>query len=324
MRKLIPLAVAIVLVGAVGISVTTSASQVDLLDPGGYDPALAGRFFASAGEGDAGGDLYEVAFNPLRLVRRTATGRVFGLGGCEQDLVVTVADRSVGFRDELRRFADDAFLPLYGLSDPSGALPALTPDCRTLFLRLDHTTVPPTERLMVFDPEARTTTELRTAAPPYDQAFGVPTWGPGGEVAVLEGTAARTGQPGVVTGIVVIAPDGSERILDPPVEEFGAFAWGPSQWMAIGDGDRSTVFLNPTTGEHVELAGWTPLTWSPDGNRLLVAEAGDRRTLGLVDAMDLGAVRPLGTAEGLSFHDVVWLPSTTMAVGPPAVGLQDR
>ncbi|MGH9039563.1 MAG: hypothetical protein ACRDZ3_04975 [Acidimicrobiia bacterium] len=320
MRKIIFLAAVIVLVGAVGISVSISASPVDLRDPGRYDPALSGRFFASAGEGAAAGDLYEVQFNPPRLHRRTSTGRVYGMGGCDTDLVVTVADQSVGYRDELRRFADDQFLPVAGLADPAGARPALTPDCRAAFVRLDHTTDRPTERLMVFDPETEATTELRTAAPPYDQSFGVPAWGPDGEVAVLEGTAAEAGALGEVTGIVVISPDGSERILDPPVEEFGALAWAPSQWMALGDGDSGTVFLNPATGEQSSLDGWVPLTWSPDGMRLLVAEARERRLLGLVDLADLGGVRAVGKTEDVAIHDVVWLPYNTIAVGPPTVG----
>lgn len=313
------LAVALFL-GVLGLSACTANTSDDVITARPPDPALKGRFFASAGESESLSDLYEVQFTPLRLYKRTTTGRVFGMGGCATDLIVTVADKSVGFRDELRSFSDDKFLPVEGLTDPSGALPAVAPDCRMLFLRLDKANDPPTDRLLVFDPQTRQTTELRTAAFAENKALGVPVWGPGGEVAVFEGTVPKSGVPAVATGIVVISPDGSERTIDPPVPDFGTLAWAPSQWMAISNPGKGTVFLNPGTGEKQELPGWLPLTWSPDGMRLLVAEAKQRKTIGLVELSGLTAVRELGTTSEMGVFDVVWLPPDATAVGPDTVG----
>lgn len=279
------------------------------------DPALSGRFFASAGESESISDLYEMKFSPFRLSKLSTTGRVFGMDGCASKLVVTIADKSVGFADELRRFTGNGFAMIDGLADPSGALPDVAPDCRMAFLRLDKTNDPPTDRLMVFDPQTEQTSELRTAAFADNKTLGVLTWGPDGQVAVIEGTAPEPGVPGRVTGIVVIASDGSERILGPPVSEFGTITWAPSEWMALADQEKGTVFLHPDTGEQVQLPGWLPLTWSPDGQRLLVASAPDRTTLGLVELPDLTSARKVASTEDVAVFDVVWLPADATAGG---------
>lgn len=317
-----PSCVVVLALGVLALSGCTPKTSDEVIEARPPDPALSGRFFASAGEGESNRDVYEVQFTPLRLYRRSDTGRAFTLGGCASGLIVTVADKSVGFRDELRSFADDRFSPVDGLTDPRGALPAVAPDCRILFNRLDKTSDPPTSRLMVFDPTARTTTELRSAAFAENKALGVPVWGPAGQVAVFEGTVSKPGAPGVATGIVVISPDGSGRSLHSPVPDFGTLAWGPSQWMAIANLDQGTVFLNPDTGERHDLAGWLPLTWSPDGTRLLVAEASQRKTIGIVELPDFGRVRELGTTSRVAIFDVAWLPHDATAVGPPTVGRQ--
>ncbi|MGH9038816.1 MAG: hypothetical protein ACRDZ3_01140 [Acidimicrobiia bacterium] len=296
-----------------------SRSGEDVVIAPPSDPALSGRFFASAGEGESKADLYEMRFNPFRLYRLSDTGRVFGIGGCATDLVVTIADKSVGFRDELRSYDGDAFRPIAGLGDPSGALPASAADCRLLFSRLDNTKNPAIDRIMVFDPRAQTTTELKASS--GDTALGIPAWGPNGEVAVYEGTAPATGVPSKVTGIVVISPDGSSRTIEPPVASFGGLAWAPSQWMAFADLEQDrTVFLHPGTGERSELAGWVPLSWSPDGMRLLVTDAKESKTIGLVALPDLQSVRKVGAASKAAVFNVVWLPDDATAGGPMTVG----
>lgn len=90
--------------------------------------------------------------------------------------------------------------------------------------------------------------------------------------------------------------------------------------MAIAKLDRGIVFLHPDTGERHELEGWLPLSWSPDGMRLLVADAKERKTIGLVELPDLTAVRELGTTSQVAVFDVVWLPGDSAAVGPATVG----
>lgn len=318
-RQLRPVAVGLLGFALLGLSGCSKAKDDEVVAQR-PDPALRGRFFASAGEGEAARDLYEVQFNPLRLYRRSESGRVFTLGGCATDLVATIADKSVGFRDELRSYDGEQFTTIEGLTDPAGALPAVAADCRLLFNRLDRTNDPPTSRIMVFDPEAKTSSELRAAAFADNKLLGVPTWGPSGQVAVFEGTVAKDNVPAVATGIVVISADGSERTIESPVRDLGVMAWGPSPWMAIANADLGTVFLNPETGERAELAGWLPLTWSPDGQRLLVADAKERKTIGLVELPNFQAVRTLGATSEAAIFDVVWLPHDSKAGGSVPVG----
>ncbi|MGH8998138.1 MAG: hypothetical protein ACRDY7_01960, partial [Acidimicrobiia bacterium] len=69
--------------------------------------------------------------------------------------------------------------------------------------------------------------------------------------------------------------------------------------------------------ERRELAGWVPLAWSPDGQRLLVVGPRDFRDLGVVDVADITSVIALGRSPE-AIHEVVWLPAgSDPAAGSP-------
>jgi hypothetical protein len=283
------------------------------------DPSLAGRFFTAAGENSALSDLYEGHFvaGRLLLYRLTTTQRMGGIGGCATNLTVTNADRSVGFTDTLQTYLDGAVSPILGLTDPKASAPAVGPDCRLIFDRFDRGTDPPTDHLTMFDPNQRVGRDLYTPGD-VTKVLGIADWGPGGRVAVFEGTAATEGHPTVATGIVVIAPDGTKRTIPSPVSEFGTLQWGASKRIAVSDeANHKTVFLDPDSDARSELAGWFPLAWSPDGQRLMVTDADTRKTLGLVDAADLTKARVVGHAKKAAFFDLLWLPGTATAGGPP-------
>lgn len=294
-------------------------TEKEALSPQPPDPALAGRFYATAGPGETEADLYNLRFVPgLVMFSLTSDHRTFGVDGCPEALTVGVAGPEVNFQDALRRF-DGATSPIDGLGDGVGALAAVGPDCRTVFLRLDRSTNPPTNHLMLFEPAGRTLREIYT--PGVGKVLGVSDWGPTGQVAVFEGTAPADGQPTVTTGIVVIGADGSKRTIPPPVSAFGTLQWGTSRWIAVSDEARgATVFLDPDSGARAELPGWTPLAWSPDGHRLMVTDAPERKTLALVDDSDLGAARVVGRARKVSFVDLVWLTHDATAGGPLPFG----
>jgi hypothetical protein len=283
--------------GLGGCAANTTDEVIEARPP---DPALSGRFFATAGE-SANTDLYEVSFDPVRLYRLTEVGRFGGIGACADSLVVATAHKEVGFQDTLQQFRDGRLQPVEGLGTPKAGLPELAPDCRLVFTDVDRSGPELVERLLRWEPQTRTTAVLHSAI-----LLGVPEWGPGGRIAVFEGRVGSDDKPPVATGIVVISPDGSRRTIESPVPEFGVLQWDGSPWMAIGQERKGTVFLNPDTAERAELPGWVPLAWSPDAQRLLVADAKERTELGLVEATNLGAVRRLGKA-GTAIYDVVWL-----------------
>jgi hypothetical protein len=281
---------------------------------------LEGRMFFVAGESGANSDLYEGSFAPGLLVYRlTTTQRIGGIGGCRTELTVTNADRSAGFTDTIQRFTAGTLSPLPGLADPKGSGPATAPDCRVVFDHFDRSTEPPTDHLMMLDPG--TAVERELYAPGPSKVLGIADWGPGGQVAVLEGTDPTEGHPTVVTGIVIISPDGSKRVIPSPVNGLGTLQWSASKWIAIGDeANKKTVFLDPDTGARDELPGWFPLAWSPDGQRLMVTDSGQRKALGVVDAANLTTAKVVGHAKKVSFFDLDWLPFDATAGGPPQIG----
>jgi hypothetical protein len=186
-----------------------------------------------------------------------------------------------------------------------------------VFDRFDRRTDPPTDHLVLFDPATKAERELFTPGG-ANFTLGTVDWGPGGRVAAFVGTAATEGHPTAATGIVIINPDGSHRMLPPPVTGFGNLQWGASKWIAVSDeANHGTVFVDPDSDSRAELAGWFPLGWSPDGQRLMATDAGTRKTLGLVDAGDLGKARVVGHAKKVAFFDFVWLPDNATAGGPP-------
>jgi len=308
----------LVLVAGVG---GCSGTKEEAITAKPSDPALSGRFFVTAGPGESQNDLYEALFSSghVALYQLTKTGRTFGVDGCASSLTVDVAGPDVDFQDALRRFQDRGTVQIDGLGDVRGALESVTSDCRVLYQRLDRSTTPPTGHLMVFDPATKRVKELYAARNPQT-ALGVTDWGPDGRLALFEGTAETEGHPTVTTGIVIISPDGSRRTLPPPVSGFGTLQWSTSKWMALSDeANRKTIFLDPDSGARTELAGWFPLAWSPDGQRLIVTDAATRMTLGLVDAADLTQVRVVGHAKKAAFFDLLWLPNTATAGGSTLV-----
>jgi len=311
-RLIVGLLVLIAVVGAEGCR-----SKEEALTAKPSDPALSGRIFVTAGPSESQSDLYEalVFSEHVALYQLTKTGRTFGVDGCDSSLTVDVAGPDVDFQDALRRFQDRTAVQIDGLGDARGALESVAPDCRVLYQRLDRSTTPPTGHLMVFDPAAKTVKELY-AARNRQTALGIADWGPDGRVALFEGTAETEGHPAATTGLVVISPDGSKRTLPAPVAEFGTLQWRTSKWMAISDeANRKTVFLDPDSGARTELAGWFPLAWSPDGQRVMVTDAPTRMTLGLVDIADLTKARVIGHARKAAFFNLLWLPMNSTAGG---------
>jgi len=319
-RKLIA---ALVVIASLGLG-GCSRGKEETLTAKPSDPALSGRFFLTAGPGESQSDLYEalVFSEHVALYQLTKTGRTFGVEGCASSLTVDVAGPDVDFQDALRRFQDRMAVQIDGLGDVRGALSSVTPDCRVLYQRLDRSTTPPTGHLMVFDPATKGLTELYAARNPQT-ALGIADWGPDGRLALFEGTAETEGHPTVTTGIVLISPDGSKRILPPPVAEFGTLQWGTSKWIALSDeANRKTVFIDPDSGARTELAGWYPLAWSPDGQHLMVTDAPTRMTLGLVNSTDLTQAKVIGHAKKAAFFTMLWLPLNSTAGGSTLIAGQ--
>ena len=320
MRRLL---IAVVVLGS-GVLSGCSRSTGGAITAKPTDPAIAGRFFITAGEQSGSADLYEGRFasGHLLVYRLTKTQRIGGIGGCASDLTVTNADRSVGLIDTVQHFDSGTLGAIPGVEDATGSGPTVRPDCLLALIRSDRRSNPPTDHLVLVDPAQKSSRELY--APGEGKVLGVVDWGPAGRIAAFEGTTPTEGHPTVVTGIVVFNADGSKRSIQSPVAELGNLQWGTSKWMAISDeaGGR-TIFLDPDTGARSDLAGWVPLAWSPDGQRLMVTDPKTRRTLAVVDVSDLAHAKTVGHTKKTAFFDFVWLPGTATAGGPLATGRPD-
>ena len=268
-------------------------------------PPGPGRFYVVAGANSLNADLYEMRFSPLDFQRLTKDSRVTTIGGCDQELIVSAAQKEVGYADRLQAFRDGTLQPIPGLGRPPASDPDVAPDCRILYYEQAEANGALVGEVRLWDPAKGTTTTRERGDP--DRLAGA-TWGPSGAVAVL-----RRGPEGAK--VTVIRPDGSKQEVDPKMADAGNTQWGMSGWLAIGEypaggeDPTGTAFVNPATGGRQSLPGWVPLVWSPDGKRFLIAKADDRTRLGVVEVTDLTGVRDVGSSTAGPIWDAVWLAS---------------
>lgn len=279
-----------------------NATSTTIVVPEGDPPA--GRFLALAGEESLDAGLFELRFAPLRLDRLTPTGRVGAVSACAQQVIVAAAQQEVQFADTVQSFRGGKLGPVEGLGNPKGSSPTMTADCRMAYVAVDRTTPDNVFRLHLWDPKARTDTVIHSAG-----QLGGFDFGPDGQVAAIETTKSGPGQEAASTAIVIVTLGQAPRSIPAPATDLGVLRWGAAARMAIGRSDAKTIlFLDPETGERSELPGWYPLGWSPDGSELLVSDAADYKTLGLISVSDLSKVRTLGRVE-VGVYDLAWLPA---------------
>jgi hypothetical protein len=281
-------------------AVTKALRPTDLVPIQG--PAPVGRFFVKAGAEDLNSDLFEMTFSPPGFKRLTTNARVTTVGGCAGKVVVAAAQREVGYTDHLQELAGDKLVPVETLGLEVGSNPDLADDCRILYSRLADSDPVLVEEIKLWNPATRSGATVTTGA-----TVAAGSWGPGGEIVVLKREPAGP-------RLQIIKPDGTSSEIDPQMPDVGNTQWGKGGWMAAavfqpGQPPTGTLFLNPATGERKTLEGWLPLTWSPDGNQLLVAEAKEGTTLAVVELPDLTRTRNVGVSTVGTVWDAVWLPA---------------
>jgi hypothetical protein len=305
-RRLVAPALALIVAVGAGCQAETKTAvpePVKITPTPEPPPPGAGRFYVKAGANSLNADLYEMRFSPLEFRRLTTDSRVTTIGGCDQRLIVSAAQKDVGYADRLQEFRDGTLQPVSGLGRPPASDPHVAPDCRILYYEQAEANGALVGEVRLWDPAKGTTITLEQGDP--DRLAGA-TWGPGGAIAVL-----RRGPEGAK--VTVTRPNGSKQEVDPKMADAGNTQWGASGWLAIGEypagaeDPTGTVFVNPATGGRQSLPGWAPLVWSPDGTRFLLAKADDGNRLGVVEVADLTAVRDVGSSTVGPIWDAVWL-----------------
>jgi hypothetical protein len=253
--------------------------------------------------------LYELRFVPPSLRLLTETPRVSSVGACRDRIVVAAGQPEVGFSDHLQQLRDGSLVPVDGLGAPPGFTPELDRDCQLAYTWVDRETDSHVFELRVWQAKDGSARTLYRGQP-GDGPLVNPDWGPNGEIVVVrqapETTTQSSQKAGRPAGLIIVRPDGSK--FEVPVgEHVVGLSWG-KRWIAVMDEQEGTVFLDPKGDRRTVLKGWYPLTWSPEGDQLLVHDAATHRTLGVVDAADLAAVKKVGTVTG-PVWDVDWLPA---------------
>ncbi len=270
-----------------------------------------GRFYAVIG-GETSNDnrLYELTFTPPALRLLTETNRVSSVGACRDKVVVAAGQQEVGFSDHLQELRAGALHPLEGSGVQPGFTPDLDDDCRVAYTWVDRTAGSQDFELRV-SPAENGSVKTLYRGQPGDGPLVNPQWGPDGEVAVVRQPSGQATEPhddsdDRPAAVIIVRPDGSTSEIATGGHILGV-TWG-RRWLAVMDEREGTIFIDAKGGQRTVLPGWYPLTWSPDGDQLLLHDASTQRTLGIVDAADLNTVRPAGMVSG-PVWDVDWLPA---------------
>jgi hypothetical protein len=275
-------------------------------------PKPKGRFFAvlSAGAPDDE-QLYELRFSPSNLRRLSPVKRVTAVGACATRIVVTLAQEETDFTDHLHQLEGQEFVPLEDLGPVAAVGPAVRADCRVAYTIVDRNGPVMASELRTWDPvrkQGRTLYRTR----PGDGPLAGASWGPNGEVAVLRlppeapDPADEDPAKGRSAAVIVVRPNGSSFEIEPGTLDPVGLAWGKSM-IAVGDGEARTILLRPSGGKRITIDAWRPLSWSPDGDTLLVRDAATGGVIGLLDPISR-SVKEIGRLTG-SVFDVDWLPS---------------
>ena len=265
-------------------------------------PAPVGRFYVAAGANSLDADLYEFRFSPPTQERLTTKARVTTLDGCDEKVIISAAQQEVGLIDHIQGLQGTNLVPVDKLGLQRGSDPHVSADCRILYLRLAEAQPELINEIVLFDPSNGTTTSIAKG-----NTVAGASWGPNGEILLLK--REPTGPV-----LVIMKPDGTQATIDPEQPDVGNLQWGKSGWIATDiaqpqQAPTGTLFMNPSTGARSVLDGWLPLSWSPDGQQLLVAEAKTGKTLAVVELPDLSKTRNVGVSEVGTVWDVAWLPA---------------
>lgn len=251
-------------------------------------------------------DIYGLDLEPLTPHRLTSGKRISTMDANAEHIVVAAADGDI---DRLGYLLDGGEIgPIPGLGRPYAFSPTFETDGSILYS--DYTEREPGDAGInrFFDWDPQTGKRKLLIKTPSDDVYG-PVTGPMGQRAVL-------GQPGRPNVIVIEDADGGKRSIRVP-EDTGGLIWG-ARWIALGFSvedqkfgvlPTDLVLLDPESGERKRVDGWEPLTWTPDGTRLLVRKTADPTTseLALLDPNNPDDLEPVGTLPNFTIYGAAWV-----------------
>lgn len=304
------IAVAITTV-AVGLGLTACGGGSSVAAPteahGGLLPARFDAYATGSVAGDIrNADVYGITFTPLRAYRLTVDKRISYLSADPERVVVAAADQGVDLLGQLGLHGQIVEIPGFGRPHAFG--PELQHDGTVRFSD-DEGSGPKDGRYLSWDPATSKTRVLHRES---SQVFGGTHAGPGGQFVYTYGARTETG-----IDRVVVVSKGRAKSFD-TAESTGGSSWG-ARFISVrvleptgGFGPATgLLLLDPGTGKRVEVPGWSPIAWSPDGNRLLVQRTGGAADapseLAVLDPENPTAPRSLGTVPYLTLYQGSWI-----------------
>ncbi|MGQ0468107.1 MAG: hypothetical protein ACT4QG_22665 [Sporichthyaceae bacterium] len=250
-------------------------------------------------------DVYAITMNPLAVHRLTAGKRVSTMDATTDRVVVAAADGDV---DRLGYVADGGqIVDIPGLGRPPGYRPRHD-EGRILYSDFVLSGSKKTEinRFFSFDPATGKRTTLLSSR---KDLFGpLPLPGKLVGYATEERGAPR-----------LLIKDGKREVRSFDLSADTGDLFAGKRWLAVklrkdvGGFDSQSVgldLLDPKTGETRHVDGWQPITWTPDGTRLLARRVGSTTDseLALLDPDRLQtAPETLGTIPNLAIYSGAWV-----------------
>ena len=327
---MLPLLVALVLAAAVGAVVAIradaagkapapSAASAPLLP---ISPAMArrlpaGTFYFLAGTNNISSNIWKVSGTGT-AAQLTHNGHNFGISNFGASTAGIAMGDGAGGGDVLAALTAKGPIELSNGGDGDG--PAINAAGQICYAKTidDQDGNPAYQELMVrasLNGPARVRYKIKVS----DDVAGLLDieWGPNGSIAVLVG-GHYPGRPGPESELVTVSKTGKVTRVRTGVDaRLGAVVWSEhGGGIAVGVTAGRGEVIYSATRRYSLPAGWFPLSWSPEGARLLVRDS--RRQLGLWSPAEQQSVSVIATtAKNVFVGEVRWLPRPAKLWTPP-------
>lgn len=249
-------------------------------------------------------DVYGISLEPLGAHRLTSGKRISSMDANADDIAVAAADGDIDRLGYVQ--GDGAIGPIPGLGRPYAHTPIFDRDGSIFYEDEVGSLDDPVFRYVDWDP--RSGKKLVILKTRRDDLFG-PIRGPDGRLTYIGGDDRDA-------ELLFMDREGDRESLQLPTGSVNFF-WG-ARWLALtlnapdsrfGDKPTDLVLLDPDSGERKRVPGLQPITWTPDGSRLLVRTTGDpvNSELALLDPARPDTVEALGTIPDLVIYNGAWV-----------------
>lgn len=329
-RRGLPAAVVLVLAVGVGAVVSVraeadrkTAAPATVSAPLPVPPALArrlpaGTFYFQAGTNNISANIWEVSSSGTET-QLTHNGHNFGISNFGASTAGVVMGDGAGGGDVLAALTAKGPIELDNDGDGDG--PAINAAGQICYAkRIDDKNGNQAYNELIVRNSLNGPARVRYKIKVSDNVAGLldNEWGPDGSIVALIG-GHYPGRPGPGSELVTVSKTGKvSRVRTGVDARLGAVVWSEhGGGIAIGVTAGRGKVIYSATRRYSLPAGWSPMSWSPAGTRLLVYDY-SKRQLGLWSPAKPQSVSVIGTTAKRVFVGlVIWLPRPAKLWTPP-------